>query len=254
MFSFLKSTPLPDDDFVTWLTAPFKWSLKHFDSALFYKHSILVIPSNKLFPGKMDSLEAMANLIFKKVKEYAFVQHWPCTLMDQNQCLTNEQPHIEIKGALRQLQGVEQKGIDAEHKLIFTYDPSQIGNPEAMIATFSHMFAHYLGNMVAEMPPGKGENWSEISEMIAIFMGFGIMFSNSAYVFRGGCGSCGQSTVARQASLTEEQATYALALFSVMKNIENKAVLPHLKSHLKSFYKRSVKDIKKRELEVALKP
>ncbi len=248
MFSFFNTKPMLDEGYIQGLHATFKWSMRNLGEDLFHNHTILIVPSNKLFPGKMDSAEEMARLLFKKVKEYAFVQHWPCLLQDQNTCNTEQKLHLELDGNYRQLDGIEPDNIDEANKLIFTYDPTQMGNPEAIIANFSHAFAHYLGNMVKEPPPGEGENWGQVSELIAIFMGFGIMFSNSAFVFRGGCGSCGQNTVARQSSLTEEQATYALALFSTLKSIENNDVVPFLKPHLKSFYKRSVKDIKQRNV------
>jgi hypothetical protein len=45
--------------------------------------------------------------------------------------------------------------------------------------------------------------------------------------------------------LTEDQFVYALAIFCVLKNIENEEVEPHLKKTLRPFFKMAVKEIKK---------
>ena len=79
--------------------------------------------------------------------------------------------------------------------------------------------------------------------MLAVYLGFGLMFANSAFTFRGGCGSCYNPNANRDAYLSEQEATYALAIFCVLKEIPNSMVTGHLKSHLRGFFKRAVKEI-----------
>jgi hypothetical protein len=81
------------------------------------------------------------------------------------------------------------------------------------------------------------------------------MFANSAFTFRGGCGSCYNPSANRQAYLTELEATYALAIFTVLKEVPNSAVTKHLKKHLRGFFKSAVKDVRARKEEIEeLKP
>ncbi len=45
------------------------------------------------------------------------------------------------------------------------------------------------------------------------------MFANSAFTFRGSCGSCYNPNATRDTYLSEQEATYALAIFAVLKGI-----------------------------------
>jgi len=79
-FDLFKARPVLDEESVQWLFKLYQWALRNFDAEIFFKHTILVAPSNQYFPGKANSNEAMAHLIFDQVKEYAAVKHWPCRL------------------------------------------------------------------------------------------------------------------------------------------------------------------------------
>jgi hypothetical protein len=132
------------------------------------------------------------------------------------------------------------------------YDPNQVMNPEAIIATFAHTLSHHLATTAGEVPPGGEQNWPQATELLAVFMGFGLMFANSAFTFqKGGCGSCGSTATARHAYLSQYDITYALALFTVLKGIPGKQVASHLKSSLRSFYKKALRDVAGRTDDLA---
>lgn len=249
IFSFLKKPPPLDEDSVQWLFESFAWSLRNFDADVFRDETILVIPSNEHFPGRVDSVHGMASLIFEQVKEYAGMKHWPCRLVDQMGCAVGMPPEIQIEGALRGSGGVISDAVDDANRPVITYDPKLIGNPEALIASYAHTLAHYLGGMARELPPGGEENWPQVTEVLALFMGFGLMFANSAFTFKGGCGSCGASAE-RHNYLSQFDMTYALAIFCVLKDIPNNEVVRHLKKSLRSFYKDCVKDVNERRDEL----
>ncbi|MES9845775.1 MAG: hypothetical protein ABW131_14085, partial [Candidatus Sedimenticola sp. 6PFRAG5] len=101
IFGLLDKKPLLETDSSQWLFDAFAWSLKQFDAGIFYNQTQLVLPSNKFFPGRVDSVHGMASLIFEQVKGYAGISHWPTRLADQSSCALIEPPQIEIRGALR---------------------------------------------------------------------------------------------------------------------------------------------------------
>ncbi len=253
MFSFLKrDQSVLDEDSIAWLFTCFGWALKHLDSGVFINETQLITPSNEHFPGKANSLQGIANLIFNQVANHAGMGHWPYRLTDQNSWTGDDSPTVVIEGALRGAQCQASAQTPSKHQLNITYDANQINNPEAMIATFAHTLAHYLASTAAEPPPGGEENWSQTTEVVAVFLGFGIMFSNSAYSFRaGGCGSCRGAASDRSNFLSQYDITYALAIFSRLKNIPTKQVTPHLKKSLRGYYKLCVKDLAKRPAELA---
>lgn len=246
MFGLLKQKPLLEPELTEWMFDVFEWSLENFGSDYFFKHSVLVLPSNKFFPGRADSAQGMAELIFNNVKSYAGITHWPTLVMDQSACAIPEAPQISIN-QIRMLEDKElvstSDALPESQQITIPFNPQQISNPEGLIASFSHITAHYMGQMAKQVPPGGAESWPHTTEMLAIFLGFGLMFANSAYTFRGGCGSCYNASANRDAYLTEQQSVYGLALFCVLKGIPNSDVTPNMKKHLRGFYKKAVKDI-----------
>ncbi|MDJ0807412.1 MAG: hypothetical protein QNJ78_11315 [Gammaproteobacteria bacterium] len=243
MFGLFEKKALLETASADWLFEAFAWSLENFDANLFYHHTQLILPTNQFFPGRVDNVDGMANLIFDRVKQYAGVSHWPTRLADQSSCAILNAPQVEIKGALRGPDGIPDESVTEERRLQIPYNPQQINNPEGMIASFAHTLSHYLGQMARTPPPGGVEYWPHITELLAVYLGFGLMFANSAFTFRGGCGSCYNPHANRDAYLSEREATYALAIFAVLKDVPNASVTGHLKSHLRGFYKKAVKEI-----------
>ena len=128
--------------------------------------------------------------------------------------------------------------------IAFTYHPEQLKSPVGIIAHFAHGLSHHLVSTAKTPPPGGPDYIPMAGELTGIFMGFGIMFANSAVVPRsGGCGGCGGGQIpVRQVILSEEEATYALAVYCVLKNIDAKSTSKHLKKHLRGFFKSAIKD------------
>ena len=243
MFGLLKQQPLLEADHRLWMMDVFAWSLENFNADFFYHQSVLVLPSNQFFPGRADNEQEMAELIFNNVKRYAGIGHWPTLVVDQNQCTLPDTPPLEVTSPLRMTDGIADESVPAERRLLVPFNAQQISNPEGIIASFAHLTAHYMGQMAQQPPPGGAELWPHTTEMLAIFLGFGLMFANSAYTFRGGCGSCYNASSNRDAYLTEQQSVYALALFSVLKELPTNTVSANLKKHLRSYFKKAVKEI-----------
>jgi len=251
MFNLFNKQELLTEDTLEWLFEHFSWALRNFDRNVFFNDTILVIPSNKYFPGTVNSVEGMASLIFEQVKNYANMKHWPCRLVDQSKVHEPvQQAKVLINGTIRGAGGIEPDAVAEDHKLLIAYNPQQINNPEAMIASYAHTLAHYLGSMAQEPPPDKEDLWPQTTELLAVFMGFGTMFANSASVFRGSCARCHNPFAERTSFLSEDEITYALALFCVLKEIPNKEVVPHLKKHLRSIYKRAAKELSQKTTEL----
>ena len=251
MFGWSRNRILLEETSTQWLFEAFAWALENFDADFFYDHTVLVLPTNEFFPGRVASVQEMSSLIFSQVKRYAGVGHWPTLVVEQSACPLLGRPEVEIKGALRGPEGIADNSVSDDQRLLIPYNPQQISNPEGMIATFVHVLAHYMGQMARTPPPGGAGYWPHVTELLAIYLGFGLMFANSAFTFRGGCGSCYNPNANRDAYLSERETTYALAIFAVLKGIPNSSVTAHLKGHLRGFYKKAVKEIDRRAAELA---
>jgi len=250
MFGFIKTKPLLEEDATHWVYDAFAWSLKNFDADVFFRETILVNPTNQHFPGRESNAHGMASLIFEQVKRYAGMTHWPCRLVNSNDAVLNSPTKVMIEGSLRGSKNIDIAPVEEAQKLVIPYNTDQLAKPEALIANYAHILAHYLGQTASELPPGGESFWPQATELLAVFMGFGIMVANSAYTFRGGCGSCYNPLAERSAFLSQDEATYALAIFCALKDIPSKEVLPHLKKYLRPVFKAALKEIKQKSAEL----
>ncbi len=228
----------------------FSWALRNFDTADFFNKTVLVTPSNAHFPGSEDSAEGMANLILDKVKEYAGMQDWPFHLVDENN-MESIPPETKLEVPVRETSGVTTTPVDLSEKFFVVYNQNQLKDPEVLISNFAHTLAHYLSATAVEPPPGGEENWHHVTELLAVFMGFGVMMANSANTAKiRSCGSCSGPAVERENFLSQFDVTYALAIFCCLKGIDARDAVQHLKPSLRSFFKKATKDVTRRKSQL----
>lgn len=240
LLGLFQRRPLLDDTYAGWMFDVYAWALRNFDATMFRDETLLVTPTNRHFPGKASSPEEMARLIYDRVVTYAGMTHWPLRLLPPNSCVLEPVADIRIASGARGSRAVATDTSSAS--LAISYDPDHLNNPEVMIAGFAHSLAHYLGISASEPPPGGAENWPHVTELLAVFLGFGLMLANTALILpRGGCG--GGPVVRRQAYVSQHDITYALAIFSTLKNLQKGQVMPHLKKSLHGHFKQALREV-----------
>ena len=192
----------------------------------------------------------MAQTVFDKTLQYSGMTNWPIKLVSpvvyhQNPNLHN-MPKLQFKGAIRS-DKVEVFSADfsqvASNTIYVSYNPNQINQPQDLIASYAQAFAAILITQRGVLPPGGEQFMPQAIDLVASFMGFGVMFANTAYQFKGGCGSCYNKYANREAALPENEMVYCLAMFSVLKSIPVKQVTLHLKPHLRSSFKKAYKEL-----------
>ena len=255
MLGLFGNKPVIDQTSMLWLFDAYDWALRKMDAGVFFNHSILVTPTSDHFPPQAgNDNEAtqrdMAAVVFNRVREYAGLSHWPCELVDAYTPVSEKPQRLLVNGSLRTAENTLPVNTRQSKQLAIPYVPAQLAKPEVLVASFAHVLGHYLSVMSEELPPGGTEFWSHANDFLAIYMGFGLMVANTAYTYRGGCGSCYNPSAERQAFLSQDEATYALAIFSTLKNIPDRSVIPHLKKYLRPVYKNSIKDIQGRQEEI----
>ncbi len=254
MFSLFKSKPLFDEDTTEWMWESYAWALKHFNAEHFFHHTILVTPSKNHFPDQADDRVALAGKILGRVKQYAGMENWPTQLIvrydDEQPLLPN--PEISIAQQLRDNQSAIE--ITGEgNSLPVYYSPAQAPDPNILIAMMAQTLASPLVYLAPELPPGGRDNMGPARDLVAIFLGFGLFMSNTAFNYSiGGCGACKPRGIQMLGDLTEEQMTYALAIFCALKEIPKGEVLPHLKSTLRPFFKQALKEVSRRKEDLAM--
>jgi hypothetical protein len=238
---WLKPQQLINESSAVWILECFAYALKHLDSEEFIQRTKLIKPTNNFFPGSVGSVEEKAENIFAHSMQYAGVAHWPFKLIHPTKAHSldtlQEKPYDEY--ALTVARDSKREDVKADFSkgsIFLSYNPQQTLKPEDLASSFSQLFAQHLIFQSRQLPPGGEQYMVEASEVVAVFMGFGVMLSNSAYTFRGGCGSCFNAASNRQANLSEDEIVFALAAFCRLKGIGNKEGSQYLKKHLKGSF------------------
>lgn len=250
LLSLFKKTPCLDDSTSLWILDTYQWALTYFDKDEFLKNTRLILPTSEFYPAKVSSIEEMAQSVFDSTLRYAGMSKWPIKLVSpaayhQNPQL-HQMPKLQFGDAMRGDQ-VEITSADfsqgATATIYVSFNPNQINQPQDLVASFAQAFAAIIIAQRGELPPGGEQFMPQAIDLLASFMGFGVMFANTAYQFKGGCGSCYNKYANREVALPENEMVYCLALFSVLKDISVRQVTPHLKSHLRSTFKKAVKEL-----------
>lgn len=246
--AFFKQSPLLDENTSLWIKDTFAWAMAEFDGSYFLEHSQLILPTNEFYPGSVSSIKEMAQAVFDKTKNYAGLQNWPIRLVQPELYQPKPLPEICFKDQFR---GDKAELINDDFRegtikeIIVSYNPQQINQPQDLVASFAQSFAAILIAQRRVTPPGGQELLPQAMDLLACFMGFGVMFANTAYQFKGGCGSCYNKNANREVALPETEMIYALALFSIHKKIPAKKITFHLKSHLRNNFKKAYKELRK---------
>lgn len=244
MFGLFRSKPVLDENSTEWLFHAYAWALGYFGSDVFHQDTILVTPTNRHFPDKsLDTPEQKAEAAFGRVREYAGMQGWPCKLSALAPGMDPPTPPDISSVTPRGPQGIVV--IHEEKQSIpIAFDPGMIVKPLVLIAAYAQQLAYHLGRAIKVEVPGGEALRGPASDLLAVFMGFGLFMANSAMTAcRGGCSGCGTS-VQKLGYLTEAEFVYALAIFCVLKDIQNAHVEPYLKKTLQPFFRKAIKEIR----------
>ncbi|MFP4295409.1 MAG: hypothetical protein ACOC00_04485 [Halothiobacillaceae bacterium] len=241
--AWLRPAPLIDEPTRRWMLDVYEWALKSFDGTFFARHTPLVTPTDRDFPGRARAGHERAVLVLDHVCRHAGLAHWPVTLQDP--VGTSQPSLVATTGTFTQQPGGVRR-IPTPPPARLDYAPGQVTNPEALIGSLARALADLVARTATTTPPGGAENWRQMTEVLAVFMGFGIIMANSAYESpRLGCGACRVPGAERAADLSRYDLTYALAIFCVLKQIRPGAATTHLKSPLRGHLRKAVRQLRK---------
>jgi hypothetical protein len=181
--------------------------------------------------------------LFERVRQYGGMQAWPCELIASG---PDDEPKNTPTFVVNQAPRGDSSSITINAEMGYlpvSYDPAHLKTPEVLITLFSAELGNYLGMAAKEPPPGGEDFRKHAADLLAVFMGFGLFWANNAVnISRGGCSGCGVS-VQCFGAMSEDEFTYALAIFSVLKNIPVSDVEVNLKKTRHSFFRKAIKEI-----------
>jgi|GEM_PF-223417 len=265
--TLFKAKPVVDESSRAWIFDTFAWCIEQLDGEFFQQNSTLILPNNSFYPGSSSSVEEMAEAIFTNTLKYSGMTSWPLKLVSADNFIQKPMPQLFFQSSLRGENATvsihESSKLSSEispnmsfsiageqimPSIDIAFHPSQLNQPQDLIAYLVQIQARILvtqnsTSTTSVSPPGGKELLPQTIDLVACFMGFGVIFSNTAYQFKGGCGSCNIRSLNREVALPELETVYALALFSVLKGSDIKIVKRALKSHLFKPFRQAHKEI-----------
>lgn len=239
-----------DEDLLDWEMRHWKW----LDENLSPHHDLgrihLVLPTSEDFPVVAGTDEERANKTFQCVKKHFGLEAWPCILV----------PFKEVHDEMRDLLPVlarpeEAKGaagmfqVTKDREATILYKPDQAKDPTSMVATMAHETCHYVLATIRAEPPCGQKQHEPLTDLTAVFFGFGIFLANSSFRFSQWQDQHHQGWSAkRQGYLSEKALSLALALFCVYRNIDPDVAKRYLATNPRYYFRKYYKELCKRRI------
>jgi hypothetical protein len=235
MFWRKKSNIDADDE--TWQLACWAWLDQHCGSVTRPEHPGLVLPDAKTFPRTNAKGTALAQHYLTNLQHIYGMADWPVTLVEQ---APSREPPKSI--AFAELSSRSALGTYSRHgnAARITYDPALLNKPLQLVATLAHELAHYRLEAIAVPPPGGWDMVEFATDLTVAHAGLGLFGANAARTFETFTDFDRQGWSSQRAGyLTENEWTFALALFTHQRAISPAGLKPHLKDYLFSGYRKN---------------
>lgn len=243
MFGWFRKRTLLGSELTEWQFECFDWLLRHTGGIQALKQRSLILPTPQAFPDRGLKGQAFAEAIFARVKQYAGMGDWPCELQAQEEDPDPlVAPALLVKGSPSSPAGTFRA---TESGALITYHPRQLSDPMSLVATFAHELAHYRTAGSEEPPPGGWGVWETVTDLGAVFLGFGLFLANSRFNFSQH--SDGQTmgwSWRQQGYVSEPEVLHMHAILSMVLDSPREETLRYLKPALRSIYKRVHRDVK----------
>lgn len=243
------SIRLVDRDVEAWIVEGFERLHEKLGAEKPLGQTPLVLPSPGIFIIEGETDREKAQSIFRKVAEFAGMADW----------------HVELEGfetaGMQQVseyhfltpQAAQAAGTFSTegNSVVIRYDLALVKQPQNLIATFAHELSHYL--LAGYLPDSfEDQDHELLTDLTAVYMGFGVFLANTAFEFEGNQGFAGTGWVSRRTGyLSEDTLLAALALFVRLGAHDPGQAKPYLKSGLAKRFDKGLRQIDRLENEIA---
>jgi len=239
-----------------WQLAAFRWLLEEFEGIDKHRAGILATPDGACFPDSALEGDARAEELLHQVMAVADIADWPVRLvMEEGEPELRAVSHMhaitpETGWAMGtfQMVGDGAGGWLAE----IVASRQQLRDEAALVATLAHEVAHYLLSSSDRAMPGGEDCHELLTDLTAVFLGFGIFLGNSARYARHTPAEAGQIggwfLSGSQGYLSERALMSALAISETLAGRDPMAAAPYLKPHLASDLKDAARYARRRDI------
>lgn len=234
-----------------WILDAYHWFLTHFGDVDHAERTRLVEPIDAHFGSAAD--RDVARVLFEGCKRHAGLADWDCVLeARQGEDFDLLAASIVAFSGDGGPAGTYRMPDEPDGIPTIAYDPKLVAEPVVLVATFAHELAHGLLDSVEAEPPG-GEDFEEpMTDLAAVFLGFGIFLCNAAFDFRQDFdGQWASWRTTTHGYLPEDTLAFALALFLRVHAIDPAIALGHLDGNPRRYLREALEQLDAIPEEVA---
>ena len=222
--------PLLGADMARWHLDNFAWLIRSHGQRSRFAEARLVLPSPDFFATEGQQGHALALALFGNIKAY-------CGMGDADIAL------VQADGPPARIDSPQV----ASPRVI--YAAALLANPQSFIAAMAHELArHLLAERSAEPPPLGTQGEEHLTDLAAVYLGFGVFLANSAFTMRTHADGWSYS---RQGYLPEQDLVFALAIFMKVKRLAPGPALHFLKADLGAMLRRALRELQSYKSEIA---
>jgi hypothetical protein len=142
---------------------------------------------------------------------------WDCVLVQKGGTQAKLQSALSNAGVIGETSTHEAAGtFSAGDRVTITYAPKSLADPQVLVALFAHELSHYLLAATSEAPTCEASEKEPLTDLTAVFEGFGLFSCHAAFQFRQWTGVATQGwSVSRLGYLTDAEFAFAIALFCI---------------------------------------
>lgn len=249
--------PLGADEW-EWQLAAFRWLLDEFGGVEAHRTGLLATPDGDCFPDSKAKGDARAEELLKQIMEIAGIADWPVRLVmdDGDAAFRPLSPTVALTSTGASAAGTFQLVSDGTGGWIAEIVASrgQLADEAALVATLGHEVAHYWLCGTARPMPGGEACHELLTDLTAVFLGFGIFLGNSArygYHTKDEAGTsigAGWYLSGWQGYLSERALMTALAISETLAGRDAMAAAVYLKPHLAQDLKHATRYLANRNI------
>jgi hypothetical protein len=212
----------------------------------------VVLPTAEHFPDPYDKTPATAESLFWRVCAYMDVDHSRIDFeifRDETEDLRNALPYWSGRSTGCAGLYVDESSSKRAHiegkSCLVAIRSTQLEDPLSLVASIAHELGHVILIGGELMDPNTPDH-EPLTDLLTVFLGFGIFTANSAARFQQYQDDRRQGwSMQRLGYLPQEAYGYALAKFAWERNEDRPAWSKHLSPNVRSYFKRSQKFLRK---------
>ncbi len=224
-----------------WIVNTYRWALSEFDSYLRPPCPVL-LPTDEFFPVQARSNPALAEDLFRCVRQHTGTMEWPIRIEPQESC---EGPLLELPTGVvlddPEPAATFRRDPTGTGQDVIYYHPELLNRPTALVAILGHGLSHHLMNKASSKPPGGYERWDYATDLVAVALGLGVFLANSAHVVAWEEGIWWEGPAVRcQGWLSQAELAEAFALFCHVNRVAFNDVREYLTDSPRVFCQRAL--------------